>query len=445
MLLVGATVSLGSFLSETGLTPAEVREMDEATLASLVAETYDLYSDPKGAYHIAREIKYQLTSKMPLPVSYSGCSSIGSDYTISNGYLEWNLNISNSSSDFGTYTARTGAMHTDPHVTILYGAPYAWSSYTTVQTAASNTNYVFGDAGAIDSSYPGFSTVSGAGYAQQVICQESGPVKSVTFIYRLTRGGDDLTVKEVFWITGDNPDNSRLWHRTTVINNSTMPNTVGVRWQYDTHLRGTDHPAHYRCDYFPSFSMTCGGMVPYEAELTPVPDTFDYLRTSDTDPPSGLYHIFAVYEYGPDSGIVSIPDLVYHAWWPNAYDHPWTWSLGGRNISLSGDDNAFIYFWMPTTLYPGDSTSYYSYIGATRTPASWDDPTEVSEKGKNTSLYVQVGDGRLFLKGEGYATVYAADGRRVFEGKVEGSKAIPTGKGVFLIEFGRKTRRVVVR
>jgi len=133
-----------------------------------------------------------------LPVTYSGCSSISTSYTITNGYMEWNLNIDNTSSEFGTYTARTGSMHTDPHVTILYGAPNAWSSYTTVHVEGSNTDYVLGDGSAVDYPYPGFAIVSGLSYAQEVICQESGPIKSVTFVYNLTRGGDDLTVREVF-------------------------------------------------------------------------------------------------------------------------------------------------------------------------------------------------------------------------------------------------------
>ncbi len=445
--MLGLNVSLDDFLTRTGLTPDQIKKMDKVALVRLVAETYDLYSDPKEAYHVARRIRSSLYPKRVLPVSYSGCSYIGTDYTITNGYLEWNLNISNTSGDaFGSYTARTGSMHTDPHVTILYGAPDAWSSYTTIHSGNSNTDYVGTYGGWVDYPYPGYNLDSLQPYAQQVICHESGPIKSVTFVYRLTRGGDDLTVKEIFWITGSNPDDSRLWHKTIVINNAFTPNSVGVRWQYDTHLDTTDHPAHYQCDYYPSFSMSCGPMVTHEMMLSPVPDTFDYLRTSDTDPPSGLYHIFAVYEYGPDSGIVAIPDFVYHAYWPDAYNNPWTWSLGGGNISLgSGSDNAFVYFWDPVTLLPGDSVVYYSYIGATRTPAGWDDPTEVSERGESVSASVEVSGGYLLLRGEGYASVYTVDGRKVFGGEVRGGARVPVGKGVFMVRFGDGVRRVVVR
>ncbi len=446
MLLIGLSATLNDFLAKTGLTPDEVKRMDKGTLIRLVAETYDLYSDPKEAYRVAHEIRSELYPRKVLPVSYSGCSYIGTDYTITNGYMEWNLNISNSSGDaFGSYTARTGSMHTDPHVTILYGAPNAWSSYTTIHSGNSSTDYVgtYGDW--VDNPYPGYNLDSLQAYAQQVICQEGGPIKSVTFIYHLTRGGDDLTVKELFWITGSNPDDSRLWHKTIVINNDFMPNDVGVRWQYDTHLRDTDHPAHYECDYYPSFSMNCGPMVTNEIEVNPVPDTFDYLRTSDTDPPSGLYHIFAVYEYGPDSGLVTIPDFVYHAQWPDAYNTPWTWSLSGGDISLGGTDNAFVYFWNPVTLFYGDSVVYYSYIGATRTPAGWDDPTEVSERGEGVRTVVSLSGRRLTLRGDGYASVYTVDGRKVFGGEVRGSESITLDRGVFVVRFGGKTRRVVVR
>ena len=447
LLIIGLSVSLDDFLARTGLTPDEVKSMDKTTLVRLVAETYDLYSNPKEAYRAAHEIRSALYPKRVLPVSYSGCSYIGTDYTITNGYLEWNLNISNSSDDaFGAYTARTGSLHTDPYVTILYGAPNAWSSYTTIHSGNSNTDYVGTYGGWVDNTYPGYDLDSLQAYAEQVICQESGPIKSVTFIYHLTRGGDDLTVKELFWITGSNPDDSRLWHKTIVINNDFFPNDVGVRWQYDTHLDTTDHPAHYECDFYPAFSMHCGPMVTREIEINPVPDTFDYLRTSETDPPSGLYHIFAVYEYGPDSGLVTIPDFAYHAYWVDAYNNPWTWSLGGNDISLgSGVDNAFVYFWNPVTLYYGDSVVYYSYIGATRTPASWDDPTEVSERGKGADVSVEVSGGHLILRGEGHAAVYTVDGRKVFGGDVKGKARLAIGRGVFLVRFGGKTFRVVVR
>ncbi len=401
-----------------------------------------------GLSGIASEKETHHTERVQMfPVTYSGCSYVGTDYTITNGYMEWNLNIDNTSSDFGTYTARTGSMHTDPHVTILYGAPSAWSSYTTVHVEGSNTDYVFGDGSAVDYPYPGFTIVSGLSYAQQVICQESGPIKSVTFVYNLNRGGDDLTVREIFWITGSNPDDSRLWHKTIVKNNAFMPNSIGIRWQYDTHLRGTDHPAHYQCDYYPAFSMSCGPMVTNEIEVNPVPDNFDYLRTSDTDPPTGLYHIFAVYEGGPDSGIVTIPDFVYHAYWVDAYNNPWTWGLSGTNISLgSGSDNAFLYFWLPVNLTYGDSIVYYHYIGATRTPAGWDDPTDVSEKGDLAgSPAVKVVRGGVVLVGSGVASVYAVDGRVLFRGEVEGRLYRSLKPGVYVVRFGDRTYRITVR
>ncbi|NPB03920.1 MAG: hypothetical protein GXO39_05855 [Thermotogae bacterium] len=384
-------------------------------------------------------------SQLLFPVSYSGCSYVADTYKVSNGYMEWLLDISNGSSDdMGSYTARTGTLHTDPLVTILYGAdlPSVWSSFTTIRSERSNTEYITTNDTPTPS--PGYTVLSVLPYTTQVICNESGPIKSVTFVYNLTNGGDNLTVKEIFWVMGSNSDNTRLWHKTIVRNDDVLPTTIGVRWQYDTHLRDTDHPAHYQCDYYPAFSLSCGPQIMYEAVLSPIPNTFDYLRTSDTDPPSGLYHIFAVYEQGPDSGIVSPPDMVYHAYWVDAYNHTWTWSLAGQNISLgSGMDNAFVYFWDPVTLLPGDSAVYYSYIGATRTPASWDDPTSVEEAPRKKAISVT--SGGLLFKEEGRVEVYRLDGRLIFFDEVKIGRVLKLPRGLYMVRFKGTTMSVLIR
>ncbi len=177
---------------------------------------------------------------------------------------------------------------------------------------------------------------------------------------------------------------------------------MGIRWEYDTHVGSEDNPAQYRCDYFPSFSLNCHTYVTSSVQVgPPIPDTFDLLRESNTNPPSGAYHLFAVYYNGTS---VSVPDFVYHTRWSDANSNTWTYSLTG-DISLeTGFDNAFVYFFNPVCINPGDSLVKESFIGSLDNPVGDEGELKVEE--------MIIRAGTLFEKD---VRIYDVTGREVKE------------------------------
>jgi len=300
--------------------------------------------------------------------------SFSDPYMISNNYLEWYFDIL-PSNDLGTYTARTGPSHPFGTISILFGAQFspvsAWSSWTTIHVASSQRDYISKNGSATP--LPGWTQLNLKNYASTIICENSPP--RVTFIYNINNAPDNLTVKEIFWIEGTDANSSRLWHKTIVKNNSATPTSVGIRWQYDTHVGSYDNPAHFRCDYYPSLSLNCSAQITNEQTVNPVPNTFDFLRESDTDPPT-RYHLFLVYGDGGASLPITIPDFVQHIRWVDAHNNTWDQGVDGEDISLStGYDNAFNYFFNPVLINPGDSIVRSHFIGSpiNPTPINYDE------------------------------------------------------------------------
>ncbi len=313
----------------------------------------------------------------------------GNPYELTNSYLTWWIDITGNS-DFGTYTAETGPNHVYPHITLLYGGSYpsAWSSWTTIHSENSNIDYIGKNGTATPPS--GYDIANLKNFASQVICDTVN--RSLEIVYEIDTAGDRLTVKEVFWVEGTYSNNSFLWHRTTVINNSLFNTAnVGVRWEYDTHVDNTDHPAQYQCKYDSALGdLLCSDEIATPVQVgPPVPDTFNYMREADSNPPSSdKYHVFAVVD---DS--VTPPDFVYHTRWPNANSNTWTYTLSTDDITVeSGSDNAFVYFWDVQAILPGDSISYVIPIGSVLTPTPVYDREELEEMG------IEISSGRVILR-----------------------------------------------
>ncbi len=345
-------------------------------------------------------------------------------YSITNNFMEWWFDIQ-TTNDFGTYTARTGPSHTYPNVSILYGAhffpPSVWSSWTTIRSLNTNTDYIGKNGSATPPA--GFTYQNLKNYAYQVICEPSIP--RITFVYNIINGADNLTVKDIFYITGSSSSNTRLWHKTVVKNNRPSGCAyVGIRWEYDTHVGSEDNPAQYRCDYFPSLSLNCYMYVTNAVQVgPPIPTNFDVLRESNTNPPSGAYHLFAVYYNGTS---VSVPDFVYHSRWSDAHNNTWTYSLAG-DISLeTGYDNAFVYFFNPVCINPGDSLVKESFIGSLDNPLGDEGELKVEER--------IIRAGTLFEKD---VRIYDVTGREVKERRAK--------RGIYFMKEGDRIYKVIVR
>lgn len=303
----------------------------------------------------------------------SQSSNLSDPYLLTNNYLEWYVDIL-AQNDLGTYTARTGPAHPFGVISILYGAQFspvsAWSSWTTIRSVATQRDYITKN-GSATAPAP-YTSNQLKPYATTVICEQNIP--RLTIIYDVNTNNDNFRVKEIFWVSGTDANDSRLWHKTIVINNANVSRAYGVRWEYDTHVGSTDRPAHFRCDYYPSFNLTCSSQIITEQTVNPVPNTFDFLRESDTDPPS-RYHLFAVYADGGFQTGVTPPSFVQHIRWSDAHSYTWDQGVNNEDISLSGFDNAFNYFWNPVIVNPGDSVVFQHFIGSPvqPTPVNYDE------------------------------------------------------------------------
>ncbi len=316
-------------------------------------------------------------------------------YVLSNNYLEWYVDIL-LSNDFGTYTARTGPSHPFGTISVLFGAQLspvsAWSSWTTIRSLATFIDYITKNSSATPP--PGFTSVQLKPYAQTVICEPAIP--RLTIIYNVNANGDNFTAKEIFWITGNDANDTKLWHKTVVINNAATTRAYGVRWQYDTHVGNTDHPAHFQCDFYPANSLSCGPQITTEQTLNPIPTTFDFLRESSSDPPVH-YHLFAVYADGGANTGITPPDFVQHIRWLDAHGYTWDQGVNGEDISLStGFDNAFEYFWNPRLVNPNDSIVFQHFIGSPQTP------TPIS----NDEIRIEINKIKVFKTADGFNIYY---------------------------------------
>lgn len=279
-----------------------------------------------------------------------------------------------------------------------FDPPSVWTSWTTIHSLNTNTDYIGKNGTATPP--PGFTQDNLKNYASQVICEPSVP--RVTFVYDIKNGADTLLL---------------------------VP-------KWGLHVDATDHPAQYQCDYFPSFSLSCGPEIPNPIQVgLPVPSTFDLFRESDANPPSGSKcHLFAVYY---DGATVSVPDFVYHARWLNAHGNTWTYTLATTDdITVeTGYDNAFVYFWEPTTcLSPGDSIAYSSFFGSLDSPLGGDDELGVKEN------YRVVKGG--FLSNSENIKIYDITGKKVYDSK---GGYIRLKRGIYFVYERGKVIKVLVR
>ena len=372
---------------------------------------------------------------------YSSGYVRGNPYELSNSYLTWWIDILQDA-DFGTYTAETGPNHVYPHITLLYGGSWAsaWSSWTTIHSENSGIDYIGKNGTATPPS--GYDMANLKNFASQVICDTAN--NRLELIYEIDTAGDRLTVKEVFWVEGTYSNNSFLWHKTTVINNSVFNTaSVGVRWEYDTHVDATDHPAQYQCEYDSALGdLICSDEIATPVQVgPPVPSTFNYMREADSNPPSGdKYHVFAVVD---DS--VTPPDFVYHTRWPNAVANTWTYTLSTDDITVeTGLDNAFVYFWDVETILPGDSISYVIPIGSVLTPTPVYDREELREMG------VEIGNGRIVLTNIASpveVALYDVAGKLLKRETLTPRRNWMEWKrpGVYIIRAGKKVFKTIIR
>jgi len=240
-------------------------------------------------------------------------------------------------SETGRYTATTGPSHPlGAGLNILFGGGNPSTSFDTVRSYTSSTNYVLPNVA-------GSSTVplGSNGFQTHYALNEEG--------------GDNLEAVQTLRVNGTTFANSYAEVTTVVTNNGPTPVKIGIRYLWDYQINLDDGPTFQadepngpvllREESFPSPSFDHYTME--DNDVSPEPPTFDVLGTVR----------------GPASASPVPPTLLQNASWPASTGTDFEYATAGREVSSAsgeGNDNAVLYYWGDNegdapTLAPGAS------------------------------------------------------------------------------------------
>ncbi len=257
------------------------------------------------------------------------------------------LYVDNDETDAGTFTVATGPNHPHPGENVLYGGAdgSAWSTYLTVRSYTSGTDYV----SAGDQPSSSFTVVNLNAQSQPTIT----PIGSTG--YKTTwkiESPDSLTIEQVTNIEGTTIDDSLVRVTTTVKNDGSSPVKIGIRYEWDWQINGSDDSRIKRHNPDDSdFSSTF---------FEEAPPNFEYYEETND---SVTWSIFGTVN-GPNTlnPPPTPPDRFNYSSWGSAYDNAWDFTVTGGN-----DDSAVCYYWGDTedhaiTLNPSESYTVTQYI-----------------------------------------------------------------------------------
>jgi hypothetical protein len=246
----------------------------------------------------------------------------------------------------GTFTVGTGAAHPFPGNNILFNYSDPWSTYLTVRSYTSGTDYVSTASSPttsftlanLDNFSPVVSAIGSTGY---------------TTTWTVT-GNDNLTIVQTTNIEGTGLNDSKVRVTTMVTNNGTGPVQIGIRYEWDWQIAVNDNSyikRHNPTD--PAFSNTF---------FEEVPPTFEYYEETD-DLTTPTFSIF-----GTANGPASLspaptpPNRFNYSLWDDAFGNAWDFAVAGGN-----NDSAVCYYWGDTaanaiTINSGQSYSVTQYI-----------------------------------------------------------------------------------
>jgi PKD repeat protein len=283
----------------------------------------------------------------PQAVAAKGGSGTGT-IVVTNGILT--LSVQDTGSGKGTYTVSTGASHPSPNQNILYGgASHSPSTtYLTVRVyhaAAAGTEYV-STAGSPTPS-PGFTVVNLDTCLPGVV--QTGPTE-VTANW-MTK--ENLLIRQVTAIEGTTLADSRV-RVTTTVTSYYEPLSVGIRYEWDLMLDGSDNAPFKAIS--PDSAWT-------DTEIAYAPPAFQKFATTN-DPTAPMFEVFGTVN-GPTTltPAPTPPDRFVYAWWSGASGNAFDYTPA----PLSGMDSAVLYYWGDTLanaieLLPEESASVTQYI-----------------------------------------------------------------------------------
>jgi len=266
----------------------------------------------------------------------------------------------------GTYTVGTAAGHPVPGQNVLYGGAAAnpWSTYLTVKSYTTSTEYVATNSGPTPSAG---CTVVNLELSNTSVALIGAGVRTTWSV----AVPDALDIVQDTNVEGTTLADSRVRVTTEVANRGDAPVRIGIRYEWDIMIDGRD--GSWFAERNPDASW-----ISAENQWSGL--TFEHYETTD-NPAAPVFTIF-----GTVNGPVTFtprptpPDLLQFVAWGGVYGFAFDFTPTGRTIAGAGLDSAVAYYWGNSEgnareLLPGESISVTQYLyvippGPTPTPTA---------------------------------------------------------------------------
>ncbi|MBI2914179.1 MAG: hypothetical protein HYY03_09705, partial [Chloroflexi bacterium] len=249
----------------------------------------------------------------------------------------------------GAFTVATGPEHpVGAGGAMLFGGETgdAWSSYITVRSYSTGTDYVQTTSGASSGflvepvdAYGSVSAIGATGYRTTYELPGAGETS------------DTLRIVSEVNVNGAGPSDSSVEITTTVTNLDPYPVSIGVRYLLDLELGGDDGP---------TLAAVNPTQQPQGTEVSYPRLGFAAWRSEDS---AASLSVFGTAAAGYP-GVVpasTAPDLLQFVYWPDAYGVAFDYTTAGRDVASPAglDDSAVLY-----------------YFGSSEATALWVDPQQ---------------------------------------------------------------------
>jgi len=287
--------------------------------------------------------------------------------TVTNNYYDLIVEDSIYNQGIGTYTVRTGSSHPATIAAggvkqnVLYGGQDGdpWSTYLSVKSYTSNTNYytaggyLYADSGCTGMQLDWTSTSVTQPTPTSILC-----------VWDVIGENDFLKIKQLTFIDGTSLDNSKIGVTTTVKNTGYDTVKIGIRYEWDIMIDGWDGSTMRE-------KSPQGPWLFYETTW----NNFNYTHYEITD----SIEQPTFYNLGTATGPTYLtppptsPDKMIFGSWYYSYDYAFNYTPTGVYLYQRGvggtADSDIMYYWGDNlanakVLAPGDSVMVTQYLFA---------------------------------------------------------------------------------
>jgi hypothetical protein len=327
-------------------------------------------------------------------VGLFGAASIGRAATGGNSFYQIAVEDAPAGVGLGVYTVTTGALHpiVGPLGTqnILFGGGVPGTSFTTIRSYTSGTDYVQRNGLTLGAGAPLTLALEGYVAAGEEAAPIGNPLNPAGFTTTYRPGGfapapDNLVIRQTASVIGSTFNDSAVELRTEITNTGGAPVAVGVRYLWDTQIGPNDDG--------PSFRTLGPGGPPLPTDMVFFNPTFTSFEITDNNDPASCFGVgnspfpfFSVQGSvtGPAALHPTSPTRLGYVSWPNvsglagkfggvipatnAFDYP-TLGVDISTCLITVDDTGVAYWWgdVPAnalTIAPGATVSVSAFIYA---------------------------------------------------------------------------------